>query len=74
MVWWKDAVADSAWGKVKKIDKPHDILSVGWVVVDNKDQITLAGSVGYNPAGKKEEVNNTITIPKGMVVKRKVVR
>ncbi len=65
---WKDScslVGGGVWSdrdEVKKL-KPSDIISVGWVIKENKKKITIAAHFSpYQASGE-------LCIPKGCIVK-----
>jgi hypothetical protein len=67
---WMDAVAYAGWDHEDGGAKPAHIVSVGKLVADTKQFVTLAGTFGKND----RETNARICIPKGWIVKRKTVK
>ena len=66
LVEWLDALAQGEWHEAK-----HEDLrckTVGFVVFENEEQIELAGTITEGMC------NNSITIPKRMITKRKEVK
>ena len=66
LVEWLDALAQGEWHEAK-----HEDLrckTVGFVVFENDEQIELAGTITDGMC------NNSITIPKRMITKRKEVK
>jgi hypothetical protein len=66
LVEWLDALAQGEWHEPKREDL--QCKSVGFVVYEDDQQIELAGTVTDGMC------NNSITIPKQMIVKRKVIK
>ena len=63
---WLDALAQGEWHEPKREDL--HCKTVGFVVYEDEQQIELAGTVTDGMC------NNSITIPKQMIVKRKVIK
>jgi len=63
---WLDALAQGEWHEAKKEDL--HCKSIGWVVYEDEQQIELAGTVTDGMC------NNSITLPKQMILKRKEVK
>lgn len=71
---WNDAASNSeTWVTLAEIAGPEQVITVGWLVKEAADSITIAGSVA-NEAIHNETVGNTMTIPIGMIVSRHVLR
>ena len=66
LVEWLDALAQGEWHEAKREDLR--CKSVGFVVYEDDQQIELAGTITDGMC------NNSITIPKQMIVKRKVIK
>lgn len=66
LIEWLDALAQGEWHEAKREDLR--CKSIGFVVFEDDEQIELAGTI---TAGM---CNNSITIPKKMVTKRKEVK
>ena len=64
LVHWKDAVADAGWDDNVKTEL-HDCTSIGFVIDENKDALTLANTVS------QDQSNCRIHIPKKWIQKRK---
>lgn len=66
LVEWLDALAQGEWHEPKR----EDLLckTVGFVVYEDDQQIELAGTITDGMC------NNSITIPKRMITKRKVIK
>jgi hypothetical protein len=66
LVEWLDALAQGEWHEPKREDL--QCKTVGFVVYEDDQQIELAGTITDGMC------NNSITIPKQMIVKRKVIK
>ena len=66
LIEWLDALAQGEWHEPKREDL--HCKTVGFVVYEDEQQIELAGTVTDGMC------NNSITIPKQMIVKRKVIK
>jgi hypothetical protein len=66
LVEWLDALAQGEWHEAKQEDLR--CKTVGFVVFENDEQIELAGTITEGMC------NNSITIPKRMITKRKEVK
>ena len=66
LVEWLDALAQGEWHEPKREDL--HCKSVGFIVYEDEQQIELAGTITDGMC------NNSITIPKQMIVKRKVIK
>ena len=66
MIEWLDALAQGEWHEAKK----EDLLckTVGFIVYEDDEQIELAGTVTHGMC------NNSITLPKRMILKRKEIK
>jgi len=65
LVEWLDALAQGEWHEAKREDL--QCKTVGFVVFEDDQQIELAGTITEGMC------NNSITIPKQMIVKRKAI-
>ena len=65
LVEWLDALAQGEWHEPKREDLKCQ--TVGFVVFEDEQQIELAGTITEGMC------NNSITIPKQMITKRKVI-
>ena len=66
LVEWLDALAQGEWHEAKREDLR--CKTVGFVVFEDDEQIELAGTITDGMC------NNSITIPKKMLTKRKVIK
>ena len=66
LVEWLDALAQGEWHEAKREDLR--CKSIGFVVFEDEEQIELAGTITDGMC------NNSITIPKRMITKRKEVK
>jgi hypothetical protein len=66
LVEWLDALAQGEWHEPKREDL--HCKTVGFVVYEDDQQLELAGTITDGMC------NNSITIPKQMIVKRKVIK
>ena len=58
---WVDSVRASDWTYVEDVDeKPMDCISVGFLIEETNDSVTIAQNYGLKP----EQVCNLMTIPK----------
>lgn len=80
MITWNDAYSDDGWtSRDKLLEDPtatQRVKSVGWLVAETAGNYYLASSVPYcdSLADKDHEYANTMVIPVGFVVERKVLR
>ncbi len=66
-VLWRDSASDGSWSDPRDVQRrPSLCLTVGFVVSEGDDHVTLAASVGLSEA---EEVANTTCIPRECVVR-----
>ena len=69
---WHDAqsMAEGAWQRRKDVEKltPALVRSVGWILTETKDHITLIAHDGEN------EVGGDFCIPKACIKKRRVIK
>lgn len=65
LIEWLDALAQGEWHEAKREDL--QCKTVGFVVYEDEQQIELAGTITEGMC------NNSITIPKQMIVKRKAL-
>ena len=66
LVEWLDALAQGEWHEAKREDLR--CKSVGFVVFEDDEQIELAGTITVGMC------NNSITIPKKMITKKKEIK
>ena len=58
---WVDSARSFDWSLLEEIDnKPVNCISVGFLIENTKEHITIAQNYGFKP----EQVCNLITIPK----------
>lgn len=80
MITWNDAYSDDGWTtREKLLEDPtatQRVKSVGWLVAETPENYYLASSVPFcDDADEKEhEYANTMIIPVGFVIERKVLR
>ena len=69
---WVDATSGNGWSPVTgPADRtPAYMLSVGWLLEDTKSWITLTHTMDQS----EEQANGFITVPKGWIRKKKVIR
>lgn len=70
---WDDAIAGSGWTSDHTGEAPSHCISIGAIVAEDKASITLAGTWGQDGDDALQS-NNRMTIPKGMISKRRFVR
>ena len=70
-VTWKDASFSDGWEKLDDLCFPALCISRGWLVAEERDHIVLAMTIGEDD---DDEVGGTWAIPKGMIVKKRVMR
>ena len=66
LIEWDDALAQGEWHEAKKEDLR--CKTVGFVVYEDDHQIELAGTITDGMC------NNSITLPKKMIIKRKEIK
>lgn len=66
LIEWLDALAQGEWHEAKKEDLA--CRTVGFVVFEDDEQIELAGTITHGMC------NNSITLPKRMILKRKEIK
>jgi hypothetical protein len=66
LVEWLDALAQGEWHEAKNEDLR--CKTIGFIVFENDEQIELAGTITEGMC------NNSITIPKRMITKRKEIK
>lgn len=66
LIEWLDALAQGEWHESKR----EDLLckTIGFVVFEDDEQIELAGTITHGMC------NNSITLPKRMILKRKEIK
>lgn len=66
LIEWLDALAQGEWHEAKR----EDLIckTVGFVVYEDAEQIELAGTITHGMC------NNSITLPKRMILKRKEIK
>jgi len=64
LVIWDDAVSGHGWEAIQDIDsKPHEIHTVGYMVKQTKEAVTLVMSLDH----ENDYQNCTFVVPKGMI-------
>ena len=66
LIEWLDALAQGEWHEAKREDLV--CKTVGFVVYEDAEQIELAGTITHGMC------NNSITLPKRMILKRKEIK
>jgi hypothetical protein len=66
LIEWLDALAQGEWHEAKKEDLA--CKTVGYLVYEDDEQIELAGTITHGMC------NNSITLPKRMILKRKELK
>ena len=66
LIEWLDALAQGEWHESKREDLA--CKTVGFVVYEDDEQIELAGTITHGMC------NNSITLPKRMILKRKEIK
>lgn len=66
LIEWDDALASGEWHEAKKEDLR--CKTVGFIVYEDDHQIEIAGTITEGMC------NNSITLPKKMIIKRKVIK
>ncbi len=70
-VHWQDAISIATWVAADNLEKEArtpDIVSRGWLLVENDRQIIIAGTISSS------EVGEVIGIPKGMLIKVRTLK
>lgn len=73
VVTWIDSTGSNTWQDIeqeRKYKNP-ELFSVGWVINDTKEALTLGSSLLPNPSASM--VGQTMTIPKGCIKKVRYV-
>lgn len=70
VIWWYDAVEESAWQAIYKIEKEQPPISktVGWYLSEDKICIRILFSISSESLDKNMEASYSV-IPKGMIIK-----
>ena len=66
LIEWLDALAQGEWHEPKKEDLV--CKTIGFIVFEDDEQIELAGTITHGMC------NNSITLPKRMILKRKEIK
>lgn len=70
---WDDTVNNSDWLAADDLPKVRTMISCGWVVFEDKRELTLASTL--DPSGDNVDgahaMTGVISIPKGCIVARK---
>ena len=66
---WLDAVSGSGWTAIDKVESPAKCLTVGYLIREDKMQVVVAACISTG-----DSCNSTITIPKGMILKRSKIK
>jgi hypothetical protein len=74
-VHWLDAASISGWESPDDKDTTaHTAITVGWLVREDKVSVTVSSTIAFAPGEDKYEINAAMTIPRGMIVKQRVMR
>ncbi|HMM30009.1 MAG TPA: hypothetical protein PKD46_17135 [Aggregatilineaceae bacterium] len=72
---WLDANAINGWQDPDDKDTTvHEAVTVGWLVREDKVSVTVSSTIAFAPGEDKYEINAAMTIPRGMIVKQRVMR
>lgn len=66
LIEWLDALAQGEWHEAKREDLA--CKSIGFIVFEDDEQIELAGTITHGMC------NNSITLPKRMILKKKEIK
>lgn len=66
LIEWLDALAQGEWHEPKREDLA--CKTIGFIVFEDEEQIELAGTITHGMC------NNSITLPKRMILKRKEIK
>lgn len=70
---WVDSASTPRWKYPSEIDhRPATCVTVGWLVHDTKDAITLAQTQRINE--DYDDVNACMTIPRGCIKSRRTIK
>lgn len=65
---WDDAASNAeTWVNLADIQRPERVITRGWLVKDDPEFVCIASSVAADEE-HEENVGNTMTIPRGMIV------
>lgn len=74
-VHWLDAASISGWESPDDKDTTaHAAITVGWLVREDEVSLTISSTIAFAPGEDKYEINAAMTIPRGMIVKQRVMR
>lgn len=68
LVEWKDAVALAQWSAASCLQEPIHAHTVGWLLHDDDSYVQIAATIAVDG-----EYNQSMTIPRGMVISMKDV-
>lgn len=74
--WW-DIRSDATWRGLDKLPRPVNCTSRGWVVAEDKETLTLAGTIGHkadDDPDDEELVGEIIVLPRGCIKSVKAIR
>lgn len=73
---WLDAASVSSWQDPDDHGlTAHPAISVGWLVHEDKVSVTISSTICFDPDNEgKYQINGAMTIPRGMIVKQRVMR
>lgn len=67
---WLDANSSDAWTPLNQIAKVAVCVTRGWLLHEDDNSLTVAGTLGFTEKGQVEDATGTIAIPKGMIQSR----
>lgn len=75
-VHWLDASAITGWEDPDdKNTTAHEAVTVGWLVREDKVSVTISSTISFAPGeDNKYQINAAMIIPRGMIVKQRVMR
>jgi hypothetical protein len=65
---WEDTHSDARWRRSKEPLEPIVVHHRGWLIVELKKSITVAGSILGAPMDGEFDVGDVTTIPRGCIV------
>lgn len=74
-VTWVDSSSPSGWERLKAVLEPYDMTheSVGWLLKETDDRITIAAHFQVNGVDENPCVDGVMTIPIVAITKRSVL-
>ncbi|WP_045368358.1 hypothetical protein [Methyloceanibacter caenitepidi] len=71
---WLDIKGSAEWHAVSELPTPARCVTRGWVIREDKRDLTLAASLIEPEPGEDESVGDVTVIPKGCITSRKKLR